>query len=236
MLSLVALIPIALAGACAQDDASPECAEDPVWAGDVEIGDEMDLESLVGCTTIKGNLSIETTALTDVDALYQLESVQGDLTIEGNEYLESVDGLARLDNVWGTITLGENTLLRGLDQLESLWLVGDVVIVSNMSLTTLAATDATVVGNVLIGGNYALTDVRIGPVEAVAGDLHITSNSSLERLDLDELTAVEGAVIITSNPRLPTCEAERLLQQLVDAGFDGESLIEGNLDAASCAL
>jgi hypothetical protein len=234
---LATLLLTAVAGGCSlADEPSRRCEADPVWVGDAEIHSASDLEELAGCVALKGDLQIVGTDLTDVDALWALESIQGNLSIKDNSRLESLAGLDGVEDVWGAVALRDNPRLLDVDHLGALWLAGSLVVSDNASLEQLeglqgieAAASVHVIDNRVLG-TLAGLDV------SVVGDLHVSGNAALARLDLERLEMVDGDVFIGDNPRLPTCVAEQLVERLIEAGFDGRVEISGNDDTQSCAL
>jgi len=89
-------------------------------------------------------------------------------------------------------------------------------------------------------GDHITSLKKLGCLETVDGALAISYLDHLESLDgLENLVSlVQGHfgwdLKINDNPLLPTCEAERLVQQLQANGWTGTPLIENNNDAATC--
>lgn len=90
------------------------------------------------------------------------------------------------------------------------------------------------------GGEHITSLSKLVCLKSIEGALAISYLDHLESLEgLESLTSLAQGhfgwdLKITDNPLLPTCEAERLVQQLQAAGWTGKPLIENNNDAATC--
>jgi hypothetical protein len=91
------------------------------------------------------------------------------------------------------------------------------------------------VGSVLwVEGNDSLGGLTgLESLTTIGGELWIFRNASLTRLaGLESLTTILLGLSVVENPLLPTCEAEGLLDQLVD--FTGTVEIRENDAAGTC--
>ena len=94
--------------------------------GDYGIGNSSDLDDVYSCESITGNLSISGTDwLTSID-LPCLESVDGSLDIQQNDLLISFD-MPALTSVGGTLNIFYNGVLSTLGGMSSLTTVGGSV-------------------------------------------------------------------------------------------------------------
>jgi hypothetical protein len=90
------------------------------------------------------------------------------------------------------------------------------------------------------GGEHITSLAQLTCLERIDGVLAISFLDQLESLaGLEQLASLEQGhfgwdLKINDNPLLPTCEAERLVQQLQAAGWAGTALIENNDDGAIC--
>jgi hypothetical protein len=90
------------------------------------------------------------------------------------------------------------------------------------------------------GGDHITSLKQLGCLERIEGALAISWLDQLESLEgLEGLVELDTGhfgwdLKINDNPLLPTCEAERLVQQLQAAGWTGTPLIENNNDSATC--
>ncbi len=130
------------------------------------------------CRTIDGSLTIIGGTL--LDSLKVLQSVTGDLTIEGTSAY-NLNGLQNLRYVGGTVTIRNNPLLFNIQSLLNLQNVG---------------------GDILVENNEWLSSVRgIETIENPGGDLVIQDNPLLDYCcELDVLLPrIPGTVLIVNN-------------------------------------
>lgn len=126
-----------------------------VWEGDYSVEDAGDLAALSGYVEVAGDLTIESTELTDLSGLECLEAVDGSLYIQTNSLLTDITALAALEAVGGLVCIRDNVTqiggvlgidanpalvsLAGLGSLTTL--DGNLWILSNAALPTCEATD-----------------------------------------------------------------------------------------------
>ena len=91
------------------------------------------LAGLQDISSVIGDVYIQNTALTNVDGLATLTTVDGDLVIQNNGALTNVDGLATLTTVDGDLVI-QNNALTNIDGLAGLTSVGSVYLQSNWAL------------------------------------------------------------------------------------------------------
>ncbi len=213
-------------------------------------------------TTIGGNLSIIGNAIIDMSGLDKLSSISGYfltykwgttvmMTAPGyveNAQLTSLNGLQSLKSVSGLRIAGTNlATLTGLNNLQT---VSYYFAIGNTALTDLSGLDSlsTVNGSFSISSCWAgdggfvnclpsnplLTSVDGLTSLSSVGSLYFRSNTALT--DLHGLVAVQVAndVEIIDNTALPTCEAQWLVDWLTQKGWQGNSVVQGNLDGGSC--
>lgn len=173
-----------------------------------------------GCTEIEGTLIIQSTAVTQLDSLYPITRVHGDLVIDQCENLTSIQGLAGLDSVGGSLLITSNKNLPSLQGLENLKTVGSSlkIKVNNYlsSLAPLAALDS--IGyNLEIIYNPALQDLQgLENISHLGKGLYVAANNGLKTLaGLDNLQTVGGPMFLTSNDSLTDITA---LMQLTSIG------------------
>lgn len=73
-------------------------------------------------------------------------------------------------------------------------------------------------GTLAISLNVGLQEIDLPNLRYVGGDLSITSNPVLEFVSLPALTEVSGNMDLIDNPSYPACDAQALVQQLVEGG------------------
>ncbi|MCH9679944.1 MAG: hypothetical protein K0V04_00805 [Deltaproteobacteria bacterium] len=180
---------------------APLNCDDTVIAGHVVIESAEDLDQLDGVREVEGELQVDKTDFTNLDALGCLEVVGGELTVFGNDALTDVSGLDNLRSVGGGFIISENPLLPelgGLDQLTEVQ--GSVVLRQNGSMTRVDGFTslATIGGGLVIRENDALTNIDgMQALRSVGGQLAITHNPSLCISSINRVGAgiVEPAVI-----------------------------------------
>lgn len=227
-------------------------------AGDLDVSAHS-AESLREIVEVEGDVLVGSTDWTDLSALACLRSIEGDLTIVGNEHLTAASGAEALRHVWGTLTVAYNGQLDDTSSLARLELVGSIVVAGNERITELPwlasieATSALVVvddaslgnldslaslgdvGSLRGAGNPALTAIDAGALERVAeGDIHIGGNTALTDIEMPALLTLDGTLTVRDNSALPTCSAHTLADQLIANGYDGTVIIDGNDDDAVC--
>ena len=91
-----------------------------------------DSSCLAKLRAVGGHLNVQNSNLYHLDDFFKLETVGGDLTVEGNVSLENIDGLFRLISIGGDFNLIDNTYLSTLNGLYNLeHIEGDLVIQDN---------------------------------------------------------------------------------------------------------
>ncbi len=94
-----------------------------------------------------------------------------------------------------------------------------------------------------VGGDFGLSNTRVEALvvpalEAIGGGLSVRSNEALATIDFPSLTEIRGEgagsrpLGIEHNPQLPTCEAERLREQV--GLSSGQAWIRGNDEEGTC--
>lgn len=165
------------------DDGQPLQCGTATLPGHLIIESEADLAALDGMRAIEGELQIDTTSFTDLDAFGCLEEVGGELTIFGNAQLTDLAGLDRLQRVGAGFIFSENAGATALDGLPALTEVG---------------------GSVVIQGNTSLTAVSgMTSLATIGGALTIRDNDRLEHIDgLRGLRTLGTQFAVTHNPSL----------------------------------
>ena len=168
------------------------------------------------CDSVLGDMIVEGSDITNVDALANLTSVGDGLKIRGNSSLTNIDALANLTSVGGALNINSNAALTNIDGLANLTkVVQGLEINSNASLTNidgLANVAGSTSGILEINNNAALTNIDgLANLTRVAGFLKIQGNAALTNLDgLASLTSVGGDLLISGNDNA-SCEGLALL-------------------------
>ena len=145
--------------------------------GPITIHGAADLDLLTGCTSIDGDLHIESTTLTSLAGFERLTSVHY-LVISGNDALASVSGLSGLHSAVG-VTVHANPALGSLAGLENLRSLEGLVI-TDSGVTSLAGLDGLIsVGDLVIVGNPALSTLVGAPRLSAVENLDVEKNGRL---------------------------------------------------------
>lgn len=163
------------------------------------IESEADLAELDGVRVIEGDVQVNRTSLTDLDAFGCLEEVGGMLTIFGNAELTDLSGLDRLERIGGGFVFSENTAVPDLAGLGSLREIGEIVQVE---------VDGQLVdqpqGSLVIQDNDAMTGISgMTSLATIWGALNIRDNDVVEHIDgLRGLRTLGTQFAVTHNPSL----------------------------------
>jgi hypothetical protein len=179
------------------------------------------LETLSGCTSVTGDLSIIDTPLTSLKGLECLAHVGGRLDITANRSLKSLEGLNRFESVGGDLEMMYNFSLISLAGLNNLKSVGGRLdIEQNELLTSIKSLGniTSIGGDLEISSNFSLTSLAgLNNLKSVGGRLDISVNRSLTSL-------AGGDLAIWYNRELCTSLAEALRDRLLGSGGTGRSI------------
>lgn len=196
------------------------------------------------CDVVQGDLIINGTNITNLDALIVLESIQGNLIISETN-LVNLNGLESLTSISGAISIENNNLLENMWGLSSV--AGSInffYVDSNPMLTSLGIENITEIESFLtIINNNSLIDLsglnnisNVGSQIQASGNqvVTISNNTSLESLDgLEALATINnGSLAIISNPVLTTIEG---IANLNPASVQ-EIAIINNAQLSECAI
>ncbi len=205
---------------------------------------------------IDGDLQIVGSSLVALTGLEGLRRVEGSVEIWFNDRLASLAGLEGLESVGAGLgpadaspplptpvagkaahvveglLIFENRALRSLKGLENLASVnGGLALVRNESLTSLTDMPHLVAieGSVDIWFNDALQSLAGLHLARVRDFLEVSGNSALQSLDgLGGVRHVGADLIISNNALLPQSEVWAFAERMVDEGFAGAVVVEGN--------
>ena len=129
------------------------------------------------CTTIAGNLKIESDAARDLGGLRHITSIDGDLSILLNKNLRSLKGLDNVRHVGGSLTFCNNAGMPNMKGLHNIARVGaDVSICANDDLEDMSGLDS---------------------LEVISGDLGISWNmGTRSSLGFESLKFVGGTLAV----------------------------------------
>lgn len=227
-----------------------DCDDDDVARTfDGDVG-EADVATVCdrGCPIeVTGSITLDATALTDLDPLSCVTAIDGDLYVRQNDELTSISGLAALTTVGGNVSIGEywceydvaelayvctgsgNSALAsydGLQNLESvggwLWLAdNDLLVDPGVSFDKLVYVGGQTAGmSLLIDGHAAMTQLPDFPaLTSVGAYTEVWGNDELT--DLSGLSALQWAewLSIAYNPALDGSFGLDALSQVGTLGF-----------------
>lgn len=174
-----------------------------------------------GCQVILGDLIIDGIDIdvANVDSLYSVTEIQGDLIFGGNDFLlldfESLEGFNSLTTIGGQLRiegLAETTTLEGLNNLESIG------------------------GNLVINANIILEDISsLISLTQINGILHITSNEVLNSLSGIENINHSGIEILYlfNNPLISYCNYPNICTYLELNTALNDATINNNLEGCN---
>jgi len=163
------------------------------------------------CGFIEGDLVINNTNVTNLDSLFNVQEITGNLVIYNNDSLVSFAGLEKLKTIGGNFSIGFNPLITDFDDLESLTDIGgNIAIQANASLTSLQALNAIthVTGNIAINRHKNLISLEgLENIQSIGGNLVVKEDSSLTNLmGLESLISIGNSLIIDNNLVLTNLE------------------------------
>ena len=206
-----------------------------VWEGDLYPKDFKTFQQ-DAYTSIKGDLRVYDSSLTDLSELKSLRMISGNLyigiydsEIRGNKYLTSLKGLENLIEISGEITIIKNDLLQNINALKGIKSIVELNISYNPILKTLDGLN-NITGKIPKGlqlyQNKRLQDIsQLSGITLVGHHLVVSSNLSLQNLEgLHHVTAVEkGYLDVRSNTYLRNLSGLRSINTV-----DEEVQITGN--------
>ncbi len=185
------------------------------------------------CTKIKGDVRIEerkSNAITNLNSLSQITSIEGNLIVSNNKELNSLKGLNNLTNIGGQLGIWGNSSLVNLTGLENLNSInGHLTISKNNSLWNLEGLNKliTIGGFFRVKENNSITSLSgLDQLFSIGKDLWVHSNDNLKSIEgLENLTSIKGNLLVTENKILKNLNG---LNNLV---FIGKSLKIRNNDS-----
>ena len=160
-------------------------------------------------TDIAGSVLIINNDITNIDALSNIQTISGTLTINHSNSLKDVNGLSGLRSIEGTLNIQSSAIenldgLNGLTSIDgSLWLIKMENLRDIGGLSNVKSIDGWLVLNdIAIENVNSLSNVTsISGKEGVG--LSIVNNDKLLQIDgLSNLTSLEGSMYIQHNEKL----------------------------------
>ncbi len=211
-----------------------------MYNGSLTITTPADLQTLVAVTHITGDLTINSTALTNLTGLGNVAVVDGSVSISNNSSLTGLNGLASLTTVGKDFNIQSNGSITSLTGLSNLTSVGGYFqLYNNAALTNVTAlTKFKSIGTYLnIQSNSMLTNLNgMSALTSVGTFAQFYSNSALQNINgltslatigtylniynntmmldlngLNALTSVGGYVAIEQQPAMTSLSGLALL-------------------------
>lgn len=164
----------------------------------------INLNGLINLEKIEGNMVLfGNNSLSDLIGLNHVDTIKGDLTIQANSKLDSLKGLDSLKYIGKNFYIGE-TRIKNLKYIENLDTVKGIFNIEyNDSLKNFSGLNGLkyIGNNVLIIGNPVLSSIAtFNNISKIKGNLFIHGNSLLNDLNgLSEIDSVSGSIEIWNN-------------------------------------
>jgi len=159
-----------------------------------------------GCETIQGDLTITGDDITNLNGLRNVKTITGDLKIWNNTILETLEGLESLETIGGTLWVRINPSLRNLSGMPEIESVHSIQVEYNKVLESIFAQN-------------------LAKIESLSGNLYIGFNQKLEVLNhqvgFNYLTHIGGNLTIRDSHFYTLNQFSQLSQ------VDGGLLIRG---------
>lgn len=222
--------PCGVGGACGPGHTCQDelCIPNGILTGDYTISSAANISALTGTHRITGNVTLNT--ITDI-AVSGLRSVDGTISI--NTPVVNFSGLA-LETAGGFNVNATSVVSLSAPSLVQ---VGGAIALGAGVSPTLGLPALTSMGGGLIATGTLVTSIDLPSLQYVER-IRINGNASLEKLSLPALTKVGYPDFftfqVTNNPKLPSCQVQQIIDNLVANGFSGTVQNTGNDDAAVC--
>lgn len=216
----------------------PNCTE---IAGNLFIGvsegtsDITDLSPLNKIETITGDFNIERSALTSINGLNNLSTINGHAYIGLNPSLTQINNLNNLTNIDGSLNITNNPLLSSLSGLNKLTNVGSFLkIWDNTALNNIDGLNKliTIGGTLTIINNSSLANLNgLSSLTTIAGSLIIQENTLMTNISgLRNINTGILDLTIVDNPALAVCNLPNFCTYLANPNDTHSRDISGNLD------
>lgn len=227
------------------NDASAQCPPGNITFSSQTSIDNFPLD-YPGCTTISGNVIIQSNNITNLNGLSSITSVTGSLRLNNADMLSDISGFSNLTMVGLDVRIINCGLITSLTGLTSLTSVGgDLNIASNPNLTSLDGITSlgSVGGDFILNGNSSLTLLQNSQnTVTVSGNITLNSNDALINLTgLENIQNTGGSLVISNNLLLTNLSGLTGLNSIQDfnvftnanlqdfTGLSGLMTINGNV-------
>ncbi|MDJ0762132.1 MAG: hypothetical protein QNJ97_04010 [Myxococcota bacterium] len=185
---------------------SPIICEGTYW---ITTGN--DLEQVIGCIVITGDLVLNSPQMTSLAGLESLKRIEGSLIIRNNFNLVHLHGLQSLKEIGGDFRIYNDMALLDLQGIGALERIGGTLSIYNaLALRTLHAfLDITTIGK-------TIEIVYCPSLESLFG---------ISNMQVLGEPGNDGKLIIFLATSLPRCDVDALEDQLRSAGWTGPSIV-----------
>ncbi|MEM1322432.1 MAG: T9SS type A sorting domain-containing protein [Bacteroidota bacterium] len=177
------------------------------------------LKGIGNVVTIEGDFLIEDTELTNLEDMKNLQTVNGILKIYNNDIMEALIGLEGLCDLSNGAEIIGNDRLKNLSGMDSIKLMGGLLIFENDSLQTLK-------------GLEKVDSIKSIPNTPITGTIEIGKNPQLEHLDaLSNVEYMDGKLSVFLNDNLYS------IRGLRNIGYENmkELVLNDNMALDACS-
>jgi len=172
---------------------------------DLNLNSQAAVDSYSGCTIINANLFITGTDINNLDALKDLQQIDGNLFIQDNPLLENISGLSNLQSISGSLYIKENDLLENVNGLSKLSNIAALLWIENNDKLLYIdglSDQLDLTGAVVIKDNPSLQYIdNLSNIKSA--NIDIRNNASMYRINgFQSLTSVNSSISILSNSAL----------------------------------
>ena len=170
-------------------------------SGDISFDTQGDVEDFCMCNdSVTGNVTIDNSTLIDLDGLFCLRSVGGNMRILSNTALLDAS-IPNLTDT-GDITITGNTSLENIT-FDSLLSISALSLTNNSDLISVSAPILdSATSYITVENNTVLETVSFPLLEQITNNLRIEQNPRLSNILLDSLNYVSGFLKIMNNDLL----------------------------------
>ena len=183
---------------------------------------------------IRDSLIINCRTMTNLDGLYGLKKVGGNINIKEMDYSSSLEGLNNLENIGGNLEIhGYLTSVKGLSKLQS---IGGSFRVYGGNFTSFEGLEnlTHILGDLEINGNLSSLESFKGlsGIQSIDGNFKIITNNGLNSLGsfegLENLTNIKGNFEI--NASVSSYSSDALTSLASFEGLENLASIGGNFE------
>jgi len=201
-------------------EVTPEPAEERIYEGSWTIRNRSDVDFITPYTRITGDLTVEGRGLPGV-YLPNLRTVRLNLVIGTSDPALTYVRMPRLREVGGRMEVWGYHSVLDLPLLERV--EGTIGIQSDETVRRIFFPSLLeALGGVSIGGDASGVRSISMPNLTSANWISIARQQELRLIEIEELANIEELIQIIGNPRLPQCQVDALISQVIARGSNPE--------------